>query len=115
MQSHTVIKSTETTIRANAETSKKVIDNSILSFYTLDKIELENVVIPINTVFSATVRLIGGRAYVRVRSIRIRDEIYAIDWRLIGADNNEGFPIIEYSRRFEVYEDQRLTFKAFSN
>ncbi len=114
-ESHTVVKLSDMSIRANAEASKRVIDNSILSFYTLDRIQLENVVIPMNTVFSATVRLIGARAYVRVSSIIVRDEIYAVDWRVIGGDNMEGLPIIEYSKRFEVYENQRLTFRAFSN
>ncbi len=115
LQAQTGIKQAEIIIRVNAESSTKVTDNSLLSFYTFDEIKLENIVIPINTVFSATVRLIEGRAYLRVGSIKIRDEIYAIDWRAIGPDNNEGLPIISYSKSFEVYENQRLTFKVFSN
>lgn len=111
----TTEKSPETIIRVNAEASNKVTDNSILRFYTINEIKLENVVIPLNTVFSATVRLIHGRAYLRVTSIKIRDEIYAIDWRAVGSDNFEGLPITEQEKSFEVYEDQRLTFKAFYN
>jgi hypothetical protein len=102
-------------INANAEASHKVFDNSILDFYTTNELKLETIVIPINTRFSATVKLIGGRAFFKVRSIKIREEVYVVDWRVLGPDYKEGIPIIEADRNFEIYENQRLTFKTFSN
>jgi hypothetical protein len=102
-------------INVNADASNKVRDNSILYFYTADELDLGAVVIPINTRFSATVNLMGGRAFLKVRAIKIHDEIYTVDWRVIGRDYKEGIPIMDTDRSFEVYEDQRLTFKIFSN
>jgi hypothetical protein len=115
LQAQTAKNADEKFINANADASRKVRDNSILDFYTIEELKLEPVVIPINTRFSATVKLIGGRAFLKVVSIKIADEIYTVDWRVLGPDYKEGIPIIETDRSFEVYENQRLTFKAFSN
>lgn len=105
----------ETFITANADASDKVTDQSILDFYTVSELTLGTVTIPIHTRFSAMVRLFGGRAYLKVRSIKVGDDIYEVDWRAVGPDFKEGIPFIEENRNFEVYEDQKLTFKAFYN
>jgi hypothetical protein len=102
-------------IRVNADASTKVTDNSIVYFYTVDELTLGTIVIPMHTRFPATVNMVGGRAFLKVSSIKIRDEVYNVDWRIVGSDYKEGFPIIEADRNFEVYEDQRLTFKVFFN
>ena len=113
MLAQTAKKSDEKFINANAEASDKVTDNSILYFYTIDELTIGTITIPLHTRFSATVNLIGGRAFLKVSSIKIRDEIHTLDWRVIGEDNKEGLPIIETEQSFEVYEDQRLRFKDF--
>ncbi|HET6225795.1 MAG TPA: conjugative transposon protein TraM [Bacteroidia bacterium] len=115
LQAQTIDKPGETFIKANADASDKATDHSILDFYTVDEFSIGNVIIPIHTRFSAMVRLYDGRAYLKVRSIKIGDDIYEIDWRAVGPDFKEGIPFIEEYRNFEVYEDQRLTFKAFYN
>jgi hypothetical protein len=108
-------KTDETFINANAEASNKVTDHSVLHFYTTKELTLGTVVIPIHTTFSATVNLINGRAFVKVSSIKIGDAIHTVDWRIVGPDYKEGLPIIETEKSIEVYEDQRLTFKTFTN
>ena len=105
----------ENYINANAEASNKITDNSTLDFYTVEELKLGTIVIPIHTRFSATLHLAEGRAFLKASSIKIRDEVYTIDWRAVGPDFKEGFPVIETEKSFEVYENQRLTFKVFSN
>jgi hypothetical protein len=112
LQAQTTKAVDEKFINANADASTKAIDNSLLYFYTTDELTVGTLVIPINTKFSATVNLIGGRAFLRVSSIKIRDEVHTVDWRVVGPDYKEGLPIIEADRSFEVYADQRLTFKV---
>jgi len=97
---------------ANANASDKVFDNSILDFYTTEELNLGDFTIPIHTRFSAIVNFVGGRAYLRVRSIKVGNEIHPVDWNVVGPDYKEGIPIIETDNSIEVYEDQRLTFKA---
>lgn len=108
-----ITKSDEKFINANAEASNKVTDNSILYFYTIDELTVGTISIPLHTKFSATVNLVGGRAFLKVSSIKVRDEIHTVDWRVIAEDNKEGLPIIETEGSIEVYEDQRLRFKDF--
>jgi hypothetical protein len=102
-------------ISANAEASATVSDNSILYFYTIDELNLGTVTVPLNTRFSATVNLYKGRAFLKVSSIKVRDEIHTVDWRIMGPDHKEGLPFIETEKSIEVYEDQRFSFKVFSN
>lgn len=104
----------ESFFNANANASDKVTDNSILDFYTTEELKFGNFIVPIHTSFSAVVNLMGGRAYLTVRSIKVGNEIHPIDWRVVGPDYKEGIPIIESDRSVEVYEDQRVTFKAFT-
>ncbi len=113
LQAQTEVKSADTIIMANAEASNKVIDKSTLKFYTLDEIKLDNIVIPINTVFSAIVKIVDGRAYLRVTSIDVRDELHTVDWRVLGPDYKEGLPITKEDQSLEVYEDQRVSFRVF--
>jgi hypothetical protein len=115
MQAQTTENPDEKFIRVNADASYKVIDNSIVHFYTIDELTLGTIVIPMHTRFPATVNLVGGRAFLKVSSIKIRDDVYNVDWRIVGSDYKEGLPVIEADRSFEVYEDQRLTFKVFLN
>ncbi len=104
----------ESFFSANPNASDKVTDNSILDFYTTEELKFGTFIIPIHTRFSAVVNFTGGRAYLRVRSIKVGDEIHPIDWRVVGPDYKEGIPIMETDNSIEVYEDQRLTFKAFT-
>ena len=99
-------------INVNAEASSTASDNSMLDFYTADELQLGKIIIPIHTRFSATVNLLGGRAFLRVSSIKVGDSIHPMDWRVVGSDFQEGIPIIETDKSIEFYEDQRLTFKA---
>jgi hypothetical protein len=115
LQAQTTESPEEQFIRVNADASNKVTDNSIVYFYTVDELQLGTIVIPMHTRFPARVNLVGGRAFLKVSSIKIHDEVYNVDWRIVGSDYKEGLPIIEADRSFEVYENQRLTFKAFFN
>lgn len=102
-------------INVNAEASNKITANSTLDFYTVEELKLGPLVIPLHTRFSATVSMAESRAFLRVNSIKIRDEIFTIDWRVIGPDYKEGLPILETENSLEVYENQRLMFKVFSD
>lgn len=114
MQAQIVNKPEEKFITANVEASNRVIDNSILDMYTPDEISIGNLVIPRHTKFTAYVSLNYGRAFLRVSSIKVGNEIHTVDWKVVGPDFKEGIPFIETDRGLEVYEDQRLTFKATS-
>lgn len=107
--------SDEVFINANANASDKVTDHSTLDFYTADDVTLGTLTIPIHTQFSAMVTLIEGRAFLRVSSIKVGEEIHTVDWRVLGPDHKEGLPILDTDKRVEVYADQHLTFKAFPN
>ncbi|HET6225796.1 MAG TPA: conjugative transposon protein TraM, partial [Bacteroidia bacterium] len=109
----TAEKQSDTFINANANASDEVTDNSVLDFYTVDQITVGNVLIPMHTRFSTTVRLFDGRAYLKARSIKIGDDIYEIDWSAVGPDFKEGIPYEVEKQSFEVYSDQKVTFKAF--
>lgn len=106
-------KTAEKFINANADGAATVTDNSVLYFYTVHELSFGTVVIPIHTRFSATVQLRGGRAFMNVRSIKIKEEIYNVDWRVVGPDYEEGLPFIETEKSLEVYEDQQVRFKTF--
>jgi|SRR3954471_6895030 hypothetical protein len=115
LQAQTDKKPEERFINANAEASINIAENSIVDFYTTEELTFGTIVIPIHTKFSTSVRLYDGRAYLRVSSVKVGDTIYTIDWRIVGSDFKEGLPFIETNRTLEVYEDQKMTFKAYTN
>ena len=114
IQAQVTKKTEEQFFNANANASNKVTDNSVLNFYTTEEFKIGKVIVPRHTRFSTIVNIVDGRAYLRVNAIKIGDEIQTIDWRAVGPDFKEGIPIIESDRSIEVYEDQRLTFKAYT-
>lgn len=114
LQAQTNNDSSEKLIYANADASSRVTDNSTLDFYTNAPLELRTLIIPLNTQFTATVNLVGGRAFLTVRSIKIGDTVHTVDWRAFGADNKEGIAIVEAEQSLEVHQDQRLIFRDFS-
>jgi hypothetical protein len=111
----TIKKSDEKFIKAKAYSASKATDNSILSFYTSDELKLENIVIPANTIFTANIRLAEGRAFMKVSKVKIGNDIYTIDWRVVGPDYNEGIPVSAKSKNIEVYDGEGLIFKVFTN
>lgn len=115
LQAQTIKKSDEKFINVKAYSANKAADNSILSFYTGDEFKLENIVVPKNTIFSANIRLAEGRAFMKVNKIKIDNDIYIVDWRVVGPDYNEGVPISVKSKSVELYDGEDLTFKIFNN
>lgn len=115
LKAQTTENTSEKFLNANADASVTVTDKSILEFFTTEELTLGTLVIPTNSRFTATVNMIGGRAYLRVSSIKIRDEIHTVNWRVVGKDYKEGIPYVEADQSFEIYADERFTFKVFQN
>ena len=113
IQAQTIKKSDERFLAAKSYSEQKATDNYILTFYTKEEIQLANVTIPTHTIFSANVRLNDGRAFVKVSKIKIDNEVYNVDWRIIGPDYNEGIPLGSKNKSIELFSEQDLTFKVF--